>query len=118
VVNDYFELIQGRYQERQLSTLEALSYLKKYAKEKYNPEVVGVLEQSINRLAKEQTGLKDSRVTTADLALGMQLSRDLESIQGVLLLSAGQRLDATTIERIREIEFNLQETFNLYVNLK
>jgi response regulator RpfG family c-di-GMP phosphodiesterase len=118
VVNDYFELIQGRYQERQLSTLEALSYLKKYAKEKYNPEVVGVLEQSINRLAKEQTGLTDSRVTTADLALGMQLSRDLESIQGVLLLSAGQRLDATTIERIREIEFNLQETFNLYVNLK
>ncbi|SIS59833.1 HD domain-containing phosphohydrolase [Neptunomonas antarctica] len=116
VVNDYFELIQGRYQRKNFSTVEALDYLQNYAHEKYNPLVVNILEQAITTLAKQGDVLKDACLTTHELLPGVTLSRDLVSAQGVLLLSAGQLLDKVIIERIREIEFNLDEIFEVFVN--
>lgn len=116
VVNDYFELIQGRYQSKNFSTTEALNYLQHYAQEKYNPDVVKKLQEAVSALAKQGDVLKDAKFTTQELLSGMQLSRDLVSTQGVLLLSAGQRLDGVVIERIREMEFNLEEIFEVFVN--
>ncbi len=116
VVNDYFELIQGRYQSKHFSTTEALHFLQGYAQEKYNADVVEKLQEAVSLLAKQGEVLKDAKFTTQELVAGMQLSRDLVSAQGVLLLSAGQRLDGIIIERIREIEFNLEEIFELFIN--
>lgn len=116
VVNDYFELIQGRYQSKHFSTAEALHFLQGYAQEKYNADVVEKLQEAVSVLAKQGEVLKDAKFTTQELLAGMQLSRDLVSAQGVLLLSAGQRLDGVVIERIREIEFNLEEIFEVFIN--
>ena len=116
VVNDYFELIHGRYQSKHFSTTEALHFLQGYAQEKYNADVVGTLQEAVSTLAKQGEVLKDAKLTTQELLAGMQLSRDLVSAHGVLLLSAGQRLDGVIIERIREIEFNLEEVFELFIN--
>ena len=116
VVNDYFELIQGRYQTKNFSTTEALDYLHHYAHERYNLDVVEKLIEAISSLAKQGEVLTDAKFSTQELLPGMQLSRDLVSGHGVLLLSAGQHLDGVVIERIREIEFNLEEIFEVFVN--
>lgn len=116
VVNDYFELIQGRYQSKSFSTTEALTYLQHDAREKYNSDVVEKLKEAVFVLSKQGEVLKDAKFTTQELLSGMQLSRDLVSAQGVLLLSAGQRLDSVAIQRIREMEFNLEEIFEVFVN--
>lgn len=116
VVNDYFELIQGRYQSKSFSTTEALTYLQQDAREKYNSDVVEKLKEAVFVLSKQGEVLKDAKFTTQELLSGMQLSRDLVSAQGVLLLSAGQRLDSVAIQRIREMEFNLEEIFEVFVN--
>ena len=116
VVNDYIELTTGTYQDRAFSTTEALDYLKNYATEKYDDDVVVALESVVNSLSQTEGLTKDNSVGSQDLHAGMKLSRDLISGQGILLLSAGQQLDNATIERVREIEFNLGETFDIYIH--
>lgn len=118
VVNDYIELIAGTYQERAYSTNEALNYLKNYATEKYDDDVVNTLERVVRVLSKEGDISQDDCIGSKDLRVGMTLSRDLISQQGILLLSAGQVIDDTVVERVREIEFNLEEQFEIYVHNK
>lgn len=116
VVNDYVEMIKGHYDEREYSTAEAISYLKGKAAERYNQEVVEALEYAVELLSKSGEVLSDKAVTSDQLRSGFKLSRDLISEDGMLLLSADQKLDNTAIERIREMEFNLEESFKIYVS--
>lgn len=116
VVNDYVELIHGLYDERAYSTAEALTYLSEKAKERYNQDVVALLAKVVEELSKSGDTLNDKAVFSDQLKPGMKLSRDLISGDGMLLLSADQVLDGVAIERIREMEFNLDETFKVYVS--
>lgn len=114
-VSDYLELIYGLYAERRYSTSEALEYLSETAKERYNQEVVAALAEVVEELSQEGEILSDSTIFSDQLRQNMILSRDLISNDGIMLLSEGQQLDDTAIERIREMEFNLQESFKIYV---
>ena len=114
-VSDYLELIYGLYAERRYSTSEALEYLSETAKERYNQEVVAALAEVVEELSQEGETLSDSAIFSDQLRQNMILSRDLISNDGIMLLSEGQQLDDTAIERIREMEFNLQESFKIYV---
>jgi len=116
VMNDYVELINGLYDERHYSTGEAISYLQTTASERYNQSVVTILKEMVDLLAKTGESISDQRVSSVDLKIGMKLTRDLISETGILLLSVDQVLDEITIERIREMEFNLSETFSIYVS--
>lgn len=118
VVNDYIELVAGTYHERAYSTSEALNYLKNYATEKYDDDVVKTLERVVQLLSKEGDIKQDDCIGSKALRAGMTLSRDLISGQGILLLSVGQVIDNTVIERVREIEFNLEECFEIYIHTK
>lgn len=115
VTSDYLELIYGLYSERRYSTTEALEYLSDTAKERYNQDVVSVLTEVVEELSQEGDTLSDSALFSDQLRPGMVLSRDLISDDGLMLLSEEQQLDDTSIERIREMEFNLQESFKIYV---
>ena len=116
VVNDYVELIGGSYDERQYSTTEAISYMQQTAPERYNQAVVGILAEVIELMSQSGEAISDKNIRTEQLRKGMKLSRDLISEEGILLLSADQILDDLAIERIREIEFNLEEEFTVYVS--
>lgn len=116
VVNDYAEMIYGLFGERHYSTTEAVDYLSRVAAEKYNQDIVGMLSESVEQLSQSGDTLNDKAIYSDQLRQGMKLSRDLISGDGMLLLSADQLLDETAIERIREMEFNLDETFKVYVS--
>lgn len=116
VVNDYVELISGLYDERQFSTSEAINYMQTIAPERYDQNIVSILQDTVELLSKDGETLKDTHLTSDQLRKGMKLSRDLISDDGILLLSADQILDETSIERIREMEFNLEESFKIYIS--
>lgn len=116
VVNDYVELISGLYDERQFSTSEAINYMQTTAPERYDQNIVSILQDTVELLSKDGETLKDTHLTSDQLRKGMKLSRDLISDDGILLLSADQILDETSIERIREMEFNLEESFKIYIS--
>ncbi|WP_432471707.1 HD domain-containing phosphohydrolase [Amphritea sp. HPY] len=118
LLNDYTELIGGLYHERQLSTAEALEYLRVTACERYNQTLVDILQAVLSELAPVTDLYTDQLLSTVDLQPGMVLTRDLISKEGVLLLGEGEILDQETIERIRELEFNFSEFFQLYIELR
>ncbi|WP_415887268.1 HD domain-containing phosphohydrolase [Neptuniibacter sp. QD37_6] len=118
VVNDYVEMVSGLYDERQYSTTEAIRYMQATAAERYNQDVVEVLSEVIEGLSKTGDVLNDKQISSEQLREGMKLSRDLISQEGILLLSADQDLDEVAIERIREMEFNLEEALEIYVSQK
>lgn len=115
VVNDYTELVSGRHSDRAFSTVEALAYLDNYATEKYDDDIVNKLVKILPELSKEGKGKYDLLVGSTDLKIGMLLSRDLISADGMLLLSEGLRLDSATISRLQEMEINLQERFKIFI---
>lgn len=115
VVNDFVELVNGRYQTQALSTEDALNYLQGYARERYNPEVVVMLANALAQLSKAGNALQDRVIRTSDMVVGMKLSRDMLTSGGVLLLSAGFILDELSIDRIREMEINLSEILEIFV---
>lgn len=118
VVNDYTELVAGRYSDQPFSTVEAITYLDNYASEKYNDEFVIQLGKLLPKLSKAGRGMHDLRVSSNALKLGMQLSRDLISQDGLLLLSVGLIFDRASISRVQEMEMNLQEQFEIFIKKK
>jgi len=118
VLTDYTELVAGRYIGRAFSTVEALAYLENYASEKYSDEIVMHLVNILPCLSKLGKGMHDLIVPSIELKPGMQLSRDLISAQGILLMSENLTLDKSTILRINEGEENMHETFKIYIRQK
>ncbi|WP_417221922.1 HD domain-containing phosphohydrolase [Amphritea sp.] len=116
VVNDFVELTNGRYQAQAMSTAAALDYMRGYAHERYNAEDVERLNVALETLSQEGEALHDRVIRSSDMAVGMTLSRDLLSAQGVLLLSAGQVLDDLTIQRVIDMEINLAEILKIYID--
>lgn len=116
VVNDYVELVLGAYDERHYSTAEAIAYMQEVAPERYNQNAVAALSEVVELLSQSGDALNDKVVHSDQLRKNMKLSRDLISEEGILLLSVDQVIDETAIERIREIEFNLEESFKIYVS--
>jgi len=118
VMNDYTELVAGRLSDRQYSTVEALEYLDHYASEKYNDDVVNHLKKILPLLSNKGQGMHDLIALSKELKPGMQLTRDLISKEGILLLSEGLALDNESILRLKEMESNLGEKFKMFIRKK
>ena len=115
VVNDYHELVSGLLLKRPLVSEEALDYLKEHAGTRYRQDAVDALAVLLPLMSLEGEAQIDGTVTTAEMEAGMVLSRDLVNEHGILLLTRGFKLDAVAMQRIRELEANLGESFELYV---
>jgi len=115
VANDYRELVAGLLLKRPLGSEEALEYLTEHAGTRYRADAVEALQKLVPLMAREGDAQHDGRITTADMKTGMVLARDLISEQGILLLTKGFRLDSTAMSRVRELEANLGEAFELFV---
>ena len=118
VANDYNELVTGLLLNRPLGSDEALAYLKENAGTRYREDAVEALIQLVPQMAREGDAQHDGKISSAEMEAGMVLTRDLISEAGILLLTKGFRLDSTAMTRVRELEANLGEAFELYVQLK
>jgi response regulator RpfG family c-di-GMP phosphodiesterase len=68
----------------------------------YDPEVVDVLLSVLD--AADAPAPLDMRIELSDLVAGMVLSRDLVTLDGVLLLTADRVLDESVVQRIRDFQ--------------
>ncbi len=118
VLNDYIELTNGLFKETPLSSLQAFNYMLDDAASCYNQEIVKSLQKIIPQMAKNNSLLFDTQLSSEELRNGMILSRDVYSSEDRLLLSEGQKMTELLRQRIQEMELNLQERLNIYVNTK
>lgn len=100
VVNDYDGLQIGTLAEKRMSADEAKATLVQSRGKRYDPQLVDTFIELLGGLAQEV--VREREVSHANLKVGMVLSRDLVSREGVMLLSADYILDASLIKQIQE----------------
>jgi response regulator RpfG family c-di-GMP phosphodiesterase len=113
VVDTYDELQEGHLGGAQPSAEEARVLLQQGRGTQFDPEVVEIFLQVTHiELRKELAAIV---VTSNDLVPEMILASDLISPQGVLLLTAGHRLTASLIQRIRNFEIRAEQAFLIHI---
>ena len=83
-----------------MSADEAKAMLVQSRGKRYDPQIVDTFIELLGGLAQEV--VRERPVSHADLKVGMVLSRDLVSREGVMLLSADYILDISLIKQIQE----------------
>lgn len=121
-VADAFEdLCSGRIDGKALSALDARRAILAGRATQFDPTVVDAFESLFSAAPVEpppsMPAVPTLRLRTADLRAGQTLTRDFVSSEGVLLLSAGQRLNDALIGRICAYERRHGLTLTLAVQL-
>lgn len=113
VVNDYDGLQIGTLSEKRMSPDEARAMIVQSRGKRYDPQVVDAFIELLGGLAHEV--VRERAVSYPDLKVGMVLSRDLVSREGVLLLSADFMLDVSLIKQIHEYARRENHAITIYI---
>lgn len=116
---DFIELQRGLILERQMSSAEALLFIRRYAGKVYDP---GLVEDFVGVCAVflSDDTLNDPRVkvlSTRDLATGMTLARNLNADNGMLLLNAGKVLSGPLVEKLIAFEAMEGAEYSIFVKV-
>jgi len=119
VVSDFYTLQSGSLISERLSEKDARNYLIKYKDSIYDPNVVDAFLKYLGVLNEEEKSSKtrEKRVTTKDLVKHMVLTRDITTVDGILLLSSGHKLGDHMIAQIINLEQSLRADFEIYVKV-
>lgn len=119
VCSDYDNLQIGLLAPRLLSPQEALGIVERYAGHRYDPWVVNAFSDLMhgapaNAKGERQTTVPrgigstepddDLLIDSAELVVGMVLSRDLISPSGLMMLSCGHAIDKRLIAKVQDFE--------------
>jgi response regulator RpfG family c-di-GMP phosphodiesterase len=113
VVNDYDGLQMGALSERRMTAEEAKTMILQSRGKRYDPEVANAFVTLLGGLANEV--VHEKAISYPDLKVGMVLSRDLVSREGVLLLSADFVLDVRLIKQIQDYARRENHAISVYV---
>ena len=113
VVNDYDGLQIGTLAERRMTTDEAKAMILQSRGKRYDPQVADAFVQLLGGLAHEI--VHERAVSHADLKVGMVLSRDLLSRDGIMLLSTDFTLDMRLIKQIQDYARRENHAIPIYI---
>ena len=113
VVNDYDGLQTGTLSERRMTAEEAKTMILQSRGKRYDPEVAKAFVELLGGLGNEI--VRERAVSHADLKVGMVLSRDLLSREGVLLLSADFVLDIRLVKQIQDYARRENHAIPIYI---
>ena len=115
VVDTFDDLQNGHLVETALTVQEARTVIRHGRGTQFDPEVLDVFLH-ITEPERPRAPAADVAITSAQLEPGMVLAKDLVSTTGVLMLTAGQAVNALLIKRIRE--FELREGGKLVLHIR
>ena len=113
VVNDFDGLQTGALAERRMTAEEAQTIILKSRGKRYDPQVASAFVELLGGLGREV--VREKVVSHADLKVGMVLSRDLVSREGLMLLSADFVLDMRLIRLIQDYARRENHALPIYV---
>ena len=102
LASDYDNLQQGALVQRRVLPEDAKQLIYDSSGKRYDPTVVAAFRSLLDGDAPEQ--IQDAVVPSNALVVGMVLSRDLVTRDGLMLLSADHVLDARMIRQVQEFE--------------
>lgn len=114
LASDYDNLQTGTLLQRRLRPDEAIPAILKAGGKRYDPQVVAAFQEVIS--GKIADAPQDIELQARNLLPGMVLSRDLITHDGVLLLSAENRLDERIIRQILEFEQSANTRLTIHIH--
>ncbi len=115
VARDFVGLQSGLMKVEPLNKLAAFDYIKLAAGKKYDSKVVNALEPLVEEYSQDIVMPYENLLPATALEAGMVLSRDLVSINGILLIAKGHKLNSNIIDKILLLEKAESRRFNVYV---
>ena len=115
IVDTFDDLQNGHLVETALTVQEARTVVRHGRGTQFDPEALDVFLH-ITEPERPRALRPDVVITSAQLEPDMVLAKDLVSTTGVLMLTAGQTMNALLIKRIRE--FELREGGKLLLHIK
>ncbi|HEX5338685.1 MAG TPA: HD domain-containing phosphohydrolase [Gallionella sp.] len=104
VASDYDALQQGLISAQNLSPEQAVEMISGGSNTRYDPIVVDVFREMMAHASRDEHVESEFLVTSAQLHEGMLLTRDVVTMNGMLLLLKNTTLDAERIHEIHEFE--------------
>jgi len=105
LVNDYENMLDGLRYEHAYSPDEALDVIRQNSFEFYDPKLVTAF---VKMMSSDQDSIDGNQqiwsLTPDELKPGMELYENLVSLDGMILLTAGQVLNERLINRIHHVE--------------
>ena len=114
LASDYDNLQNGTLMRHRLSAEDAKKTIVKNSGTRYDPEVVIAFREVLGDPIIDKTSGEIS-VTSIKLEVGMVLSRDLISKDGLLLLSADHLIDDKLIQKIFDFEKKSETNLLIWV---
>ena len=113
VINDYDGLQIGSLAEKRMNPDEAKALIIQSRGKRYDPLVIDAFVEFLSGVAQER--IPERAVSYPDLKVGMVLSRDLLSRDGVLLLTADFVLDVNLIRQIQDYAHRENHAPQIYI---
>lgn len=118
VAVDFYELQNGIFFGEPVSSEEAFEYIKNGAGKNYSPVVVDAFESIAPSLIGETVGInRELSLKCSDVTEGMMLTENLMMDGEIILLSSGQILTETLIDRLHNLEKKLGKNFVFHVEI-
>ncbi|MEC8429305.1 MAG: HD domain-containing phosphohydrolase [Pseudomonadota bacterium] len=117
VASDFYDAMDGYMWPEAATFDEAKSWLEEKQGQLYSESVIEAALPLLSEIIpQEQEGrLREAKVATHSLTPGMQLTRDLISPAGVLLLARGTELEKSLINHLLRLERSGPEPLELFV---
>ena len=115
VSRDYVDFLSGRLNGESGSSHGALAHLRTGAGTIYDPSVVELLPEALGALSGDEFSGRETQVQTHALEVGMRLSRDLSTPDGLLLLAGDTALTDATIRTLIGLEKRSGSKLEIYV---
>lgn len=118
IASDFNALQTGQLTGDQHLPGQAIAYINSKAGTRYDPALVRVFEKVAASNAVKTAAPEEIKLNYQELAAGMVLARDIKTDNGLLMLSEGQLLYESLIERIHLFIDDTQSSKVVYVTGK
>lgn len=113
LANDYDAVQIGTLLSKRLTQSDAVAYIVEGRGKRYDPQVVDVFAPMMGRQAN--VAIAEMGIKSPQLKVGMTLSRDLVSHEGIMLLARDHVLNEVIIEQINNFERSAGHVLTIYI---
>ncbi len=115
VASDYDELLNGMFLPAKFAQSDAIDYIIKNSKQRYDPDVTEIFVLIITCLPVDRKEKAETKISSSDLKKGMILARDIFTTSGFLLLNEGTIITNRHISNIIDFEKAERKRYEIFV---
>ncbi len=116
VTKAYADLMDGHLLPGQLTSTDALAFIKSEKGKRYDEAIVDLFITWLRSPRRKKDSVRERVNSVSSLKPGCRLTRDLCDNNGVLILAKGKSINRSMIEKLTRLEKSLEEEMVIYTS--